>query len=114
MDVTIREADEPDIDQEIQDLLDVLVFAFGDGLPNVISGIESSIENTYKLHLEGIDFGHAYGETLATHGWTIVGFHAHDSDGDGIDTLTVKRIEECNIERTIMYEQGDEDRIAFE
>lgn len=115
MKVNIKPATESEIDDdEMRDLLDTLVRAYGDNLPNNVSSVEASPpSDVYELHMSTGDIGRAYGELLATNGWAIVGVHTHDTDDSSIDRVSVKRIEECEGETTLIYDEGDERRVEF-
>jgi len=106
MEIEINEPtdDIPDkIDEQTKDLLDVLIKAHGGDLPNVIESVEVNEfeEGKYTLHMKQNDYGNAYGECLATHGWAIVGYHHHHTDGETIDTVTVRKIDNCDKYATI-------------
>lgn len=117
--VEIRDASDPDIEPEMQDLLDALVHAYGKDLPDFIGKVEREDgldERMYDLFTHAENLGNAYGRTLAARGWAVVGIHDHGTGIDYEQRITVQRLSEIEPDTdaaSARYEEGDEHKVEF-
>lgn len=113
-DITIRKKGKrDDFTDEENDLLDALMLAMGKHLPSTVDRITGGDDGRFDLHLVTNDLGNAYGETLAANGWSIVGFHTHDTQDDTVDRVTVQRTDTCDTDE-FLHRVGDEDMVVFQ